>query len=331
MAFINELTNDEFKELLRPKLRLFLSVDIVGSTAFKHSAKLNANQQWLGFFVSFFTEFNGEFQNARIALQEKLNRQPVDEPRLWKSLGDELVYVVELKRGADTAFYIAAFREAVNKQIQYHSKGEGRLPISFKAAAWLAGFPLGNAALPVRTEAGDESFDFIGPLVDTGFRLAAFSSPRRFTVSVDLALLLLRSGAGDLKFFYDRRESLKGVIENRGYPIIWIDMHDNENGAYEKLEDSLIGREPANSEKLREFCEKFIRQIGDPLILPFICNGEDGMVLPDDYDKRLEDLEVALRKIFIVVEPQGEDTANDEGAANALKEMISRLGNDEGE
>ena len=118
MAFINELTTEEFKELLRPKLRLFLSVDIVGSTAFKHSAKLNANQQWLGFFVSFFTEFNGAFQKARIALRKKLNRQPVDEPKLWKSLGDELVYVVELKQGADTAFYIAAFREAVNQQIQ---------------------------------------------------------------------------------------------------------------------------------------------------------------------------------------------------------------------
>lgn len=57
MKFQTNLTPDEFEELVRPKLKLFLSVDIVGSTEYKQRHQSSTTQDWLSLFLSFFTDF----------------------------------------------------------------------------------------------------------------------------------------------------------------------------------------------------------------------------------------------------------------------------------
>lgn len=75
---------------------------------------------------------------------------------------------------------------------------------------------------------GDESaaYDYLGPEVDTGFRIGKCTRPGMLVVSVELAELLaeiptqLRSMVGKIVGW----EQLKGVWEERHYPVIWVDF-----------------------------------------------------------------------------------------------------------
>ena len=89
--------------------------------------------------------------------------------------------------------------------------------------------------------------DFIGPAIDTGFRLAQLSSTRRLVISVELALMLIyavRARPIDesypyekLRFFFDGRHIFKGVFGGQPYPVFWIDMRPSP--LLEETEDKL--------------------------------------------------------------------------------------------
>lgn len=61
-SFKATLTENELAELLRPKLRLFLSVDVVGSTAFKHNSEHSKTQGWLDFSLRSTPNFRASLQ-----------------------------------------------------------------------------------------------------------------------------------------------------------------------------------------------------------------------------------------------------------------------------
>ena len=114
-----------------PRLLLFLSVDVENSTAYKNNAK---RDEWPLTFKSFYIRFP-EYLGKECATKQ------CPLPTLWKCLGDELVFYVRLKKSPEVLNYLRAFRDATNsynKHLQCK-----RLKIRLKAAAWLAGFPVG--------------------------------------------------------------------------------------------------------------------------------------------------------------------------------------------
>ncbi|MCF6311773.1 MAG: hypothetical protein L3J39_04910 [Verrucomicrobiales bacterium] len=335
MGFKDEITEKELSELAKPCLRLFMSVDVVGSTAFKQERNRSDPQGWLEFFSSFYTEFPELLNTALLFIlrQKKIKAAP-PEALLWKALGDELIFVVEISHRSEAEVHLLAFREAVRKTVTSFIHKEGFLSVNFKATAWLAGFPVGNAAVPLDDQKGGIPYDFIGPLIDIGFRLANLATPRRFVVSVELAYLILNCKDSVIDFYFEGKTQLKGVIQNRSYPFIWMDNYKGAEGAdrhpeheLTEKEDGLTGKAPSNSPTLKDFCLAYIKEIGAPLMIPFIATDPaDGLEKSKEYDIEREVIENRLRKVFIVREDiEITSTESSQDAVDTEKLDIDKL------
>ena len=296
MKVKSRLTERELQELLRPRLLLFLSVDIEGSTRLKQQAGTETYQKWLPPLFAFLKEFEEDFAAVRADVARELSRGEPGPPKAWKILGDELVYVAELHHRSEAAFHLRAFSRTISKR---NVEGLRKTPLQLKGSAWLAGFPVGNALIPLETGA----FDYLGASIDVGFRLARFASPRLMSLSVDLTWMLL-SFQEDLIIYYEGRRQLKGVMEDEGYPVL---LFDTGPTPLQECEDKLAGRLPSDPEQLRQFCEAFIRQHGQPRNLAFI-EGDAGFSTPPlDYQAQLERVTGFLRNdLFLVTEESGQ-------------------------
>ncbi len=256
------------RDLLRPQLRLFMSVDVQDSTAFKQQADEQDLAPWRDYFLAFFRDFPSELERSL----------PPDAPvpQAWKLLGDEIVFSLEVTRLDDAARALTAFRNAV---ANYRPKVEKPRNLRLKGSAWVAGFPVGNAVVPVERGRGRVDEDYIGPSMDTGFRLSKMASRRKLAVSVELAWLLLHVSARKLQLplHYEGRCQLKGVMERDGYPFIWTDLYHRKRPPLIAAEDALKPSAPARPRALRIFCERYIRLHGEPRFVPFV---------PGKFDRR---------------------------------------------
>jgi len=254
---------------IKPKLNLFLSVDVIGSTAYKNSAQSESKvQPWLGFFWDFYRDFPLRFKKECDLVAKGIYGQtPLPTPDIWKSLGDELIFVKEISHPDLVYRYIKAFRNSV---INYRKEIEKKLPLSLKITAWTAGFPVINSE--IKTDPESKKLDYIGPQIDIGFRLSKYSNYRKFVISVELALLLSNNST-DLKFFFDGRIDIKGVSISGGYPLFWIDMY--ESGDYRSEEDKFLNVNSVDQSILKDYLIEFLRTCGDPFFIPFIRSEEE--------------------------------------------------------
>lgn len=144
---------------LRPQLRLFLSVDLVGSTALKQGVRFplsapedssswsRSGSEWFTAIAGFYRNFDREFKSAWKSYSESnvaaKGWVPGDRPELWKANGDELLYSKRISEVhqvvATVAVWITALRR-YRKQLQQHGS-----PLDVKASGWLAGFPVNNS------------------------------------------------------------------------------------------------------------------------------------------------------------------------------------------
>jgi len=247
------------------------------------------------------------------------------DPVFWKANGDELIYTKELAGKRDLLACIHAWTEGV-KHYQANLRQTDRLDL--KATAWTAGFPITNVEI-----AFDEKFeppnenpypddgrlrqfhlleraysqtdqsaivrDFLGPTIDTGFRLTSKATSRKMIISVDVAYLLAGAHMPDptrnnsaLKFpciKYDGRCELKGVLGGRPYPLFWIDLRDGAATKEDALlpEQKTLGREP-----ILEFCNEFYEEHKTLMMTPFIVNEDISQYpqIPENYQECLEHL-----------------------------------------
>jgi hypothetical protein len=293
---------------------LFMSVDLVGSTAYKQSpAAENESKQSEGRLRPFFTflaEFAEQMNEQRRLVANELNCNLPPEPSIWKILGDELIFVTELKHGRDAQFHLRALKRTA----EYRNKQE-IFPMKVKASAWLAGFPVVNGLLPLE---GHDEYDYLGAAIDTGFRLSKFSSPRRMCISVDLAYHLIDAEPGFFEYGYEGRRDLKGMMEQTGYPVIWVDVG---HSAHEKSEAKLMGKQKCDPHELKQFCTDFITEVGMPKYLPFIF-GEN--TPPPGYDEEVQKTRAFLLKFFSIVDdgPSGPSIA-DAKAREIIKDLLS--------
>lgn len=244
-------------------------------------------QPWLPALYRFFDEFP-----SRLAETYGGELQP---PALWKTLGDEMVFVAELKHHLQVAEHVCRFRDTIAAYREVIKDASRKLDL--KGAAWLAGFPVGNTALTLhRGLEGNAAFeDFLGPSIDNGFRLSKHATPRKFVLSVETAYMLLASARPkDTEVpdvFLERGEELKGVLGGRPYPKLWIAIPYRQAEDFRKLEERLLDPPGDHKEKdLRDYCELFIREHGNPLFLPFIEGDEIFGKHPPGYDEQYEEV-----------------------------------------
>ena len=257
-------------------MRLFMSVDVSGSTAFKFSSSIadrNADVTtsklgWFSIIKKFYETFHTTFM--------KLIGDPTPNcTRLWKALGDELIYQAEIGTRDDAAKLIENFISAIKTTrgvVQGLSKG-----LDLKAAAWIADFPARNAVITVdglvdqyavgggaAATVSEVGIDYIGPSMDTGFRIGKVASRRKMAISVELAAIL--AGAQQTKqsypfqFGYDGREELKGVLGGEAYPAVWLDVEDDpKRREAHRREASMLHRQPyLVAETVLDFCVSYI-------------------------------------------------------------------------
>lgn len=282
-------------------LRLFLSVDLVGSTAFKAESRVNtkcphcrdsrSEEPWNLVFESFYKDFPVELRRAYENMTTRTACLPeLPIPSIWKYLGDEILFYVTLKDYRHAIFHLYAFQKTL-KMFSGHMEFKG-LPLRCKGSAWLAGFPVNN--IMIKPELPPESYpygvpvDFIGSSIDCGFRLSRLSTTRKLVVSLDLALMLATAmeephdqDLDGVVFRYDGREVLKGVLHQTPYPIFWIDME----GDTELPEDRWLGLgDRCKPEDIISFCDQYIENTPG-MIRPFIERDAGGTFAskPDGY------------------------------------------------
>lgn len=336
MNFKKSLTPGELEAILTPQLRLFMSVDVVGSTAFKHRKALDGEAKpWLKFIHGFYTGFPEIcWRNVGEAQTGGGPGTSLVKPYLWKALGDELIFSVPLKHPSYARLYLKAFRLSLIEAINNWAGGVNPLPISFKGTAWLAGFPVFNSAVPLDVETPlspeSEHFDFVGPLIDIGFRLSKFASPRKFVISADIAWLITAQGdAAAMKFHYDGRECLKGVLNDRPYPIFWIDCHEEGNGGnlLDSIEDKVVKREAVSPDHVRDLSSAFLDSIGNSIPKPFFYG--DGIPAqfqpPSNFAAGLEDAKTEIRKIYEITYQESESIGNPLEAEGEVKDLLKDI------
>lgn len=309
MGHLMEIIPPDCPSHLRPRLKLFLSADIVGSTPLKQplegpSGKFGTSSNWLAaiqsFYLNLYKSFNSEWPAE--------NGPP---PALWKTVGDEIIFWKELTRHTELHLTLRKWLKAV--EIAKLSLEKFGSSLGVKCTAWTAGFPIRNKAVmsglqsvfaadedgfegkptfaevsAKLTEAYDNPseahslMDFIGPGIDTGFRLTQMATARRFIVSVDVAYILKYDGQlapvdnraipDEIQVEYAGSESLKGVLGGLSYPIFYIRMPTDELDA---AEDRLCRAPDTEQGAVLKFCQKFYARHASYIFEPFIVSAEE--------------------------------------------------------
>jgi hypothetical protein len=343
-------------EFLKPRLRLFLSADIVGSTALKQSrlgafseAGAKSQSSWFSVIQGFYIEARRLFLEEWNALRDAHQDHAAlfgESPKIWKTIGDEILFVKVLTDHRQLSIALKCWMAAVRRMRKFLKERDDRLDV--KCAAWTAGFPLRNKEVVINNtapdrvvvedyylengrilnayyngEAQDVEIDFIGPSIDIGFRLA-FSNSRRFVIGVDIAYILsLTSTTPDkpidnIKIYFHGSYPLKGVFGGVDYPIFWVDMSEPEG--LPRLEDQLSGAGPTDKQHVQEFCESFHREYSSYTFRPFIRSDTEQQIgtSPAEYDQVLGTL---IKNFTLAQAPPDEPQEPDAPSPREAEEM----------
>jgi len=200
-------------------VRLFLSVDMAGSTQFK--ARFAEGESWLETFRNFFTNFPLMLAGqVGFAFLEEGDTPSVE---VWKVMGDEVIFVATPNSAEELVYLLLALLRTMDA---YETRFLGDLPLRLKGTAWLADFGGRNIELEIPELSGGDGvrvIDFIGPDLDLGFRVGKFARPACLALSLDVAdLVLTATNASETALYLIGAEELKGVMFGRPYPIIWM-------------------------------------------------------------------------------------------------------------
>lgn len=204
---------------------MFMSVDLAGSTAFKSQAQGDGDSpEWLEAFEAFFREvpliMMGQIA-AAFAMEDE-----VPETGVWKVIGDEIVFMAYPRTAREASLLLVAFYKLV---VNYDKKIFERWPLRIKGCCWAAQVSGRNRAIEIPEMLGANGeqvyVDYLGPDVDTGFRLAALGGRGQVIVSTNLVHLLSEmSDTQGVQFHYIGRKVLKGVYNGRPYPLFLMTM-----------------------------------------------------------------------------------------------------------
>lgn len=276
------------------KSLLFLSCDLVGSTQFKQSQAITppkvseGERYWQEVFLEFYRGFPQKvaavakaFESDGTAAETSVR---ADSFSLWKPIGDELVFTVEVGSEQDIAYAVRVWLETLT---QYENDQLKDSPMKTKGGAFIATFPgpdsratipvspttdnstadpveQNDAALKLKMNRNRFTYDYFGPSIDTGFRIFSTCTHRYFSLSIEVvyALSHLHTAKVDNeRGIYDCADiaftgttAFKGVWNGREYPVFAIDRHHNEpvNKALRSV--SGVNSDPAQIKSLAHAC-----------------------------------------------------------------------------
>lgn len=278
-------------------MRLFLSVDLVGSTAFKARFSdrdgSSSNPVWVTQIRHFYREFprylSNRFEKLIAATDGAVSYREL-VPRTWKTIGDEIIFCVRLISLEHLAHCMTAFLRAL-EDYGVHLDGSGKR-LDVKGAGWVAAFPAPNVTVEVlglssasdqqsdlldeafelRADKNPEEFDFLGKEIDSGFRAAKNAASDQFMASLELAWLLAEAAHLEIfqaKFSYEGRQILKGVISDRPYPLVSIDAERSmKRKEVRTREKAVLKHSETEPLHLRDFLRSFMEdeEIDLPLL-----------------------------------------------------------------
>ncbi|WCD91524.1 hypothetical protein [Microbacterium sp. nov. GSS16] len=253
---------------------LFLSSDLVGSTSFKQKTR-----GWQKIFLSFYRELPQMIAEANREIDETTE----SVFHLWKAVGDELVFEVEIASEADVS---RAVRVWLRAMAMYEDQVLSDRGLALKGGAFIATFPGpdSESTIPRKPEIEDSDgavvllnkqaltgtraytkylYDYFGPSIDTGFRLFGLSSRRYFTMSIETAWAMAAAArtadthrqGEDIHYMSDfvfhGSHLLKGVWDGREYPVFAIDREQGD-----PIHKALagIGGGPLTSDQVIDLC-----------------------------------------------------------------------------
>lgn len=275
-----------------------------------------------------FSIIQGFYIEAKIAFMDEWNDAVKDsdtaafplgeEPLLWKTIGDEILFTKVLSDYRQLGFVLRCWIRTLEKLRRFLKSRDARLDI--KSTAWVAGFPVKNKDVVLSNshklfndqvdnyivESGnllnayyenptteDVTVDFVGPSVDVGFRLATQATARRFVVSVGIPYILSLTTPADedledeIRFHFGGSVILKGVFGGIPYPLFWIDMGESRTSA--TLEDALTGEKHCEPRHVQQYCAAFYKEQISYTFRPFIYEESEHKLhhRPEWYDNQL--------------------------------------------
>jgi len=267
-------------------IRLFLSVDLVGSTALKSDKATDVSgyrygPPWVNIFTQFYSGFPRVFDQTldNTELKESLR------PRLVKTIGDEILLQTKIENSSDARSLVRFFAKAL---AHYTAKNLASERLQLKGTAWIAGFPINNHRLFLSDHGQAAPADFIGPSIDTGFRIAKSATPTKLVVSVDLAVLLVTPIDDALDLYVDGTQTLRGVLGGKPYPIIWYKVP----GADAKLHEAEIALgHRQDKTQIQRYCEAYLESCNKSwLIRPYFAADSEFAQRPDWHERILQTL-----------------------------------------
>lgn len=286
-------------------VEVFFSFDIVNSTAYK---TLNYTC-WSQVIISLFEKIQGMV----------VKKMPSAE--MWKILGDEVIFIVPIREKQDIYIYISNIFEILNTMVfqlqtgrffddlEAHSFEQDMMKmqniISLKASAWIAIIgerikleQYDNLIKRFKLKEDYEIFEFLGNDIDTGFRIKANAQDRRLTISYELAVILSEREEYVKNIQIITYKRLKGIWQNRLYPIIWY--HDKKFVDGMPFEDSFYYDETENS----ELAEAYFKNRTKPVL-------QDKMYTNVKYALNKILLDQKLKDKFTKMEKVIEESQND--------------------
>lgn len=269
------------------RIRLFLSVDLVGSTAYKSKAG-HTNLKWIKAFQKFYGEFPSQLSKNYTQLcgetPEIGSREREDRPKVWKTIGDEILFVNRVTSVTQLSVYVRSFSKTL---IDFGKEVQAGFDLNTKGNAWIAAFPTPNRSIRLSMNGSDpligehdvlteeveaevdaqpSDYDFLGKGIDGGFRISRNSTVDTFTVSPALAFLLCKASRNvdttkfDGRFIFHEPQEFKGVVNGKKYPVISIiTSRDSKFDELEDMETNLLDRpRQADVNKLYEYLSAYI-------------------------------------------------------------------------
>lgn len=293
------------------RVRLFLTVDLVGSTAYKFSSAkekrdpAQPHPQW----VNQFRQFYQQFPKTLLSKFAETSTGRIDGharcPRVWKTIGDEILFCCRVYSIEHVACCVTAFIQALEEMGKSFEAND--IPLDVKGAGWLAAFPAENISIEIfngkatgedddlPTEPFEEDadayphrYDFLGTGIDTGFRIAKNASAERLTASIGLAFILCRAaihGHFIGSFEYHGRERFKGVNRDQPYPVVSIVSERDEKKRMLKERERMVnGEQKASPVALADFLREFM--VHEKIDLPMLPEkeGSEQPKLPQSYE-----------------------------------------------
>ena len=204
-------------------LILLLSVDIVGSSAYKVAvSKQEGPLAWVRAYQDFYNTTPAIVRDSRRSTQVLAPNQDLPDGltttlRLWKSIGDQLIFFSEPRNAAQLEFDCQCFLLALEKA---NDRMMNHWGFSLHGAAWAFEEGDQNLRINLRSDLPDEApsadFDLIGPDIDLGFRLVAEAASGQLLVPLELHSLLQST---QLALNLVGEASLKGIRLDP-YPLL---------------------------------------------------------------------------------------------------------------